>query len=634
MYTSAFAFVLFTSSLFAQANLSSHKMERIDKGAAQTIVKSSKAEKPAPELNKDAQVELWADDFSDPSTWLIEHDETACSLDWEIGTGLSCGGFAPIVNINSTTSENGFAMIDSDEYGGETGGSEVEDCWFTNVTAIDLTDNPNVILEFQSFYRKWTYEECYVVISTNNTDWPELDPDYDAESNPNVFRVWPGMGTQDPVTNPTVKRIDISAVAGGQSTVWIRFNWTGTWGYAWFIDDVRVLEQAANDMTMEYGVISHTGTGDEYGRVPADQLYPQINLGALTTNFGYDAQTDVIIDIVIEDDGANEMLSTSSDVEPAVAPTDTLTFSTDVDLPVLLPGLYTTSFTVTSAEEQDGEQFFNNVVLRNFEITTDLYSLDVIGVEENPNVGSLGTNSFTDAEDGFFMMTLYDLNQDENMVYGLEILLDGNTVPGGTIIAHILDSTDVYNDNIDNPIVSSDEVEITQEMVDAGVVRVYFDQGENLSPNGYLAGVEMFSNGGANDIRILNDVTVPQPPWSSVIFIPADQTYTNPNAAAIRLLMSPASSVSEISNEAVLGNVAPNPAHDRTTVSFELLSSQNVSIVLTDMLGKVVLEEKLGNLAPGSYSRVIELSGLNAGSYHYSIVTDNGSLTKAMQIIK
>ncbi len=628
MYTLALAFALFTSGIFAQSN--TDVLNKNDKGAAQTI----KSPKLANEFNKDAQAELWSDDFSDPNTWVIEHDATACSLDWEIGTGLSCGGFAPINNINSTTSENGFAMVDSDEYGGETGGSEVEDSWFTTANSIDLSANPNVILEFQSFYRKWTYEECYVVISTNNTDWPELDPDYDAESNPNVFRVWPGMGTQDPVLNPTIKRLDISAAAGNQATVWIRFHWTGTWGYAWFVDDVRVLEQAANDMTMEYGVISHNGTGDEYGRVPADQLNPQINLGALTTNFGYDAQTDIIIDILIEDESSNEILSTSSDVEPALAPTDTLTFSTDEDLPALATGMYTTTFTVTSAEEQDGDQFFNNVVVRNFEITDDLYSLDGIGVDPVSNIGSLGTNSFTDAEDGFFMMTLYDFNQSENIVYGIEVLLGSTTVPGGSVIAHLMDTVDVYGNNIDQPIVSSDEIEITQDHVDAGIVRIYFESGENLSAGSYMAAIEMFSNGSANDIRIINDVTTPQPPWSSVIFIPNDQTYTNPNAAAIRVLMSPASSVYEITKDASLGQNIPNPAVNRTTIGFELLSAQNVSIVITDILGKVVLEEKLGNLAPGTYSRVIELNGLNAGTYHYSIVTENGSLTKAMQVIR
>ena len=37
---------------------------------------------------------IWSDDFSDPSTWVTDYDPFACNLEWEIGTGLSAGGFS------------------------------------------------------------------------------------------------------------------------------------------------------------------------------------------------------------------------------------------------------------------------------------------------------------------------------------------------------------------------------------------------------------------------------------------------------------------------------------------------------------------------------------------------------------
>jgi hypothetical protein len=628
IYTSALAFALLASPSFAQTK----SMAPTKNEEATKTIKNDLTVKPIIETNKDGMVELWSDDFSDPSTWDIDHDASASSLDWEIGTGLSNGGAAAIDNITSTTASNGFAMVDSDEYGGATGGTEVEDSWFTTATAIDLTGNPNVILEFQSFYRKWTAEECFVVISTNNTDWPELTPTYNAESNDNVFRVWPGMATQAPVVNPTVKRINISAVAGGQSTVWVRFNWTGTWGYSWMVDDVKILEQAANDMVMKYAVISHNSLGDEYGRVPTSQLNDDINLGSLSTNFGYEVQTNISTDVVIEDETATEILSASSDIMASLNPTDTNTFDTNEMLPVLNPGVYTATFNVTSAEEQGGDEFFSNTIVRDFEITTDVYSLDGIGVYSNAIVGSLGTNSFIDFEDGLFIMTLYQLIQEENQVFGFDVLITSTTVPGGSIIAHLMDTVDVLNDNIDNPIVSSDEVVVTQAHVDAGVVTIYFDQAEILAAGSYYAAVELYSNGGENNVRVLNDQTVPQPGNSSLIY--TNQTFGNGNASAIRLLMSGPNSINEIEKDAILSQNAPNPAYDYTTVGFELLSNQNVTIRVTDILGKIVLEEKLGNLSPGNHSYTLDLNGLNAGTYHYSIVTNNGSLSKAMQIIK
>ena len=56
--------------------------------------------------------------------------------------------------------------------------------------------------------------------------------------------------------NPTIKKINISEYAAGQSEVYIRFHWTGTWGYTWFIDDVCVTELLENDIAIEDAWIS------------------------------------------------------------------------------------------------------------------------------------------------------------------------------------------------------------------------------------------------------------------------------------------------------------------------------------------------------------------------------------------
>ena len=66
---------------------------------------------------------IWESDFTNASDWVIDHDASDCSLDWEIGQNLECGGFYPIAPIVSN--DGYYAMIDSDEYGGEEGGTEV-----------------------------------------------------------------------------------------------------------------------------------------------------------------------------------------------------------------------------------------------------------------------------------------------------------------------------------------------------------------------------------------------------------------------------------------------------------------------------------------------------------------------------
>ena len=65
---------------------------------------------------------LWESDFTNEYNWVLDHDATDCSLDWQIGENLQCQGFYPIPSIES---ENGYyALLDTDAYGGEEGGTE------------------------------------------------------------------------------------------------------------------------------------------------------------------------------------------------------------------------------------------------------------------------------------------------------------------------------------------------------------------------------------------------------------------------------------------------------------------------------------------------------------------------------
>ena len=202
---------------------------------------------------------IFSDDFSDSSTWVVDHDATACDLDWEIGTGLSAGGSYAISTIESTTADNGFAMVDSDEYGGEEGGTETEDSWLTMATSVDCSAYDNIIVEFDTWYQSYNSERCFVVVSTDGNFPDDLTPDTEHDPANGIYELFPSISgdVQANTGNPSTRRINISESAGGQSQVWVRFNWPGTWGYAWFIDRVCIAEQPENDIALNYGVISH-----------------------------------------------------------------------------------------------------------------------------------------------------------------------------------------------------------------------------------------------------------------------------------------------------------------------------------------------------------------------------------------
>ena len=596
---------------------------------------------------------IFSDDFSNPSTWVIDHDATACDLDWEIGTGLETGGFYPISTIESTTADNGFAMIDSDEYGGEEGGTEVEDSWFTMAQPINLSNYPNVVLQFETWYRSYNSEKCWVVTSTDGVTWPELTPDSEADPSAGIYEVFPGISGEvgsDVGDNPFTKRINISSSAGGQQQVWIRFHWTGTWGYAWFVDDVCVIEQPADDLVLNYGVVSHTGTGEEYGRIPQNQLGNSMQFGGEVFNFGINNQSEATLSMnmsldgntVVSGESGFTMYSADADGFYNIEETDgmidsdeSVYFQLDAAPPSTELGMYTVDFSVESLNEMDGsENFGNNIQSREFEITNDLYSVDGIDVYSEPTITRLGTGSFTDATDGFMIMTYYEIEETTD-VAGLEIMLDSYayttplTVPGGEIIISLKDTSDVLAgfDLASFPsssLVESDFYMVTQGDIDDGSLEVAFDSPYTLSPGAYYACVEMYSNNNASDIYILDDETVPQPGSASMIFIPGDAVYSNGTAAGIRMKLGNGQGfdIEEASLNGV--SVYPNPSTGLININFE--DNDNYDIEVTNIIGEIILLDKVNS------NTNIDLRNFDKGTYLIKVSNSKSSKTERIVI--
>ena len=259
-----------------------------------------------------------------------------------------------------------------------------------------------------------------------------------------------------------------------------------------------------------------------------------------------------------------EVGSWDCNIQNMISPGETLFFNgwvetenlvnQDITSTTEILGSYTQNISVFSQEELQEPNVSSdndNVIIKNFDITEDIYSLDGIGVYNDSNISRIGTGSFTDATDGFMMMTYYEFPQSEE-VKGVQILLDSYgdyysdnslTTQGGEIVIHLMDttgSTQGYDFNIWSSILqTSDFTIITDQDIQNGFKDIYFnpDSSSLTIPNGgYYIGVEMYSNGNASDIYILDDETVTQPPLASRIYIPGDQVYNNGNAFAIRAL--------------------------------------------------------------------------------------------------
>jgi len=89
-----------------------------------------------------------------------------------------------------------------------------------------------------------------------------------------------------------------------------------------------------------------------------------------------------------------------------------------------------------------------------------------------------------------------------------------------------------------------------------------------------------------------------------------------------------------ISDRFSLGECFPNPAKDKTSLSFTLNSTNQVNVDLMDNQGKVVKAMVNGVYEPGEHKIDVELTGLPTGHYIYQFKTGFYKESKKLVIIK
>ena len=568
-------------------------------------------------------VSLWSDDFSEPSNWVIEHDSTLCDLDWQIGVNLINSGQFPTDPIESTTASNGYAMIDSDGYAQEQG---TESSWMTTANSIDLSSENNIILQFETWYRAYNNEACFVVVSTNNSDWPELNAQFDASSNPNVFEVFPDISELE--SNPELFSINISSVAGGQETVWIRFHWTGTYGYSWFVDDASISQLQANDIILNYGYVSGGGPV-EYGRIPESQVSDTLILGGEVLNFGSESQFNISVESSISNSSGNEIISVTALQDSLES--DSVAYIEDfvTGFTPLAVGSYTLDVLATSEMDNSSGNYFNdNSYSRNFEITDNVYSIDGIDIYENAdeNLAFLGSNSFTDNEDGLIIMNWYEINTTTRL-NGLEVAIATNSQmfsAGAEIVPFMLSFESWDADDYYNRLVEGDFISVSDWNLNQGIIWLPFEE-TVLEPGIYFACVELYSGAGDNHVGILDDETVAQPWYATSIYLPSDQTsYSNGSAAAIRLGLDNYVSIKENETNNLV-SISPNPSNGLFTVTSNTSDIKTLEVV--NILGELIESR----IIDGVVNETFDMTSFSAGMYF--VKSSNGISETTQRVI-
>jgi M6 family metalloprotease-like protein len=119
--------------------------------------------------------------------------------------------------FSSSTNANGFAIIDSDNYG--SGGTQDAD--LVSPT-FDFSSATEVTLEFEHYFREYSGSAAELSYSINGgSSWTQIQQWSSSSSNAASFSQ------------------TIAAVAG-ESAVKFKWNYVGSWGYYWCVDDVSI----------------------------------------------------------------------------------------------------------------------------------------------------------------------------------------------------------------------------------------------------------------------------------------------------------------------------------------------------------------------------------------------------------
>lgn len=571
---------------------------------------------------------FWSEDFSGggiPAGWtnqdvMTPSGQTPVTFAWSndpSAVSVAALNHPHMVTFNGPTASNGYLWANSDR--GLASAPATNHMTELTTTAINCSGQESVLLTFESVigvYDNDASTHVKVRVSTDLTNWTDFYPF------PCLTTGSPAPPCQRFSANPQSIALNISSAAANQSTVYLRFQWQGGWEYYWAIDDIALASVPEYERRLGGAMLSHMDPDLQFGRVPRGQLFPDFHLGAYVDNFGSNAQTNLTINAVVTAPGGGTAFS-AAQTFGSIPGAGADTMYQTVTLPSgLAEGVYTVNYSITSDQNAEEGNTADDTFERRFALDDALFSLDGIGVHPTSieSTTSLGTNSFTDAEDGLTLFTYYNLASAAT-VYGMEALLAPGTVAGAQVVFIIYPAENV-DDMLGAPVAESEFIEITAEMIAAGRVTGQFMDGSvNLSAGEYYAGVVLYSNSGGEHVRIVDDISVAQANGASLIHIIGGSQpglYGNGNAIAVRLHMTNIVGMDEVA----LSNVSiyPNPTTGALWVSTGDQSNSHVE--MRNALGSIIHS---GNF---NAHTAIDLGGFAKGVYTIRIANDKGSYTQ------
>ena len=410
--------------------------------------------------------------------------------------------------------------------------------------------------------------------------------------------------------------------------VYVRFRWSGTWGYSWEIDDIVVYETPANDIRIDnytsYTDYNTTGIY-ECGVFAAGQL-TSLDAATKVYNAGYLDQEGTSLTLSV-----NGMDAGSSDpIMLAYASNDTLRVPFDMaDV-----GMYELTYTVAATNEDENPS--NNTATQNFEVSELHYGRD----------NGTFTGVFPgEGTDDFIALNPYDIFEDVT-VYAIDVAVVAGSENGTPVIAHLFDGSDnnFLEEQYGGLMGSTAEIDLAADYTNDGTesdivwyTLVLEEPYEAAGGSFIAAGFEHY---GGSSVQVWES----QYAYDNTCFVYGpfgagsayDWYYTN-ETPMVRLNLDPNATntvaVAEVSNLPFqLYPAFPNPANETTRIQYRLDQSADVALEVVDITGKQVQVQECGTQAAGYHSVVLDVSNMTAGVYTYTLEVNGARSTQRLVI--
>ena len=563
-------------------------------------------------VEKALGVVLWSDDFSSGAGWTIDNNSiTGATFGWNIDATNSSWYLDPI----ASPSGGAYAEVNN---GVPQSGTQELDVVYTMTTAapINITGlggDEYVNLEFYQNGARFN-DDQYVEISLDGNNFVRV---YD-NSGKSVLSSTGGSA----YPNPDFIQVNLTPyLPTTPGDVWIRFVWTtafpgntspNAWvTYGWQIDDVAIRTLSDNDIDLSG--LYYGSEGLYYHQIPEAQIAP-IDFSVDAFNKGSQTQTGVMF-TATEVGGSGY---SSSSPAATITSLDTTTLIAGPFTPAGI-GSYEFEFSYT-ADAVDDVPANNDLSSFGYDFAVGQYTY------ARDNGAASGSYNFG-GTDAFELGTLYDVFTTADL-YAINVRLASTSPVGMEIYGRIYDLTTgdfVFFGETDPYVVQAGE---------PGTEIVLAFQNPISLPAASPYTTYMIVVGSYEPGLAISTGGTSAPQTTFVYDILADIWYFSTSTPHVRMNFDPIVSVNENAIGGLSVTAYPNPTATTTTVEYTLQNASDVSYKLVDATGQTVLSATEGNVQAGSNQINVDASTLANGVYHFTITTNDATVTRKIIVNK